>query len=166
MPQNHRTFLYLSVKSIAHLPPRLSAVYPLYFFSPLSFPPPPICQLNPCLFHLFPALLSICVNPFLPCSLSSSPYPSPSLPSPSRLFAPLIDMFPFSKLLSLNQIHSSFWDHFSFSLSFTPPSCCLGSPRSCPFRSPWWAFFRPAHKTPGGHSRPCHGCWLAGSSGI
>lgn len=39
MPQNHRTFLYLSVESIAHLPPSLSAVYPLYF-SLFSLPRP------------------------------------------------------------------------------------------------------------------------------
>lgn len=51
-----------------------------------------------------------------PRSFSSSPHPSLFLPSPSRPFASLIDMFPFSKLLSLHHIHSSFDGHFSFSL--------------------------------------------------
>lgn len=112
VPQNHRTFLYLSVESIAHLPPSLSAVYPLYFSFFLSLVQ---CQLNPLPFHLSPALSSVCVcTPPLPHSFSS-PHPSLFLPSPSRLFASLIDMFPFSKLLSLNHIHSSFNDHFSFS---------------------------------------------------
>ena len=43
MPQNHRTFLYLSVESIAHLSPSLSAVYSLYF-SLFSLPRPVSAQ--------------------------------------------------------------------------------------------------------------------------
>lgn len=109
MPQNHRTFLYLSVDSIAHLPPSLSAVYPLYFSFFLSLSSNvsliPLHSIFLLLFRLF----AYAPPPF------SSPHPSLFLPSPSRLFASLIDMFPFSKLLSLNHIHSSFNDHFSFS---------------------------------------------------
>lgn len=57
MPQNHRTFLYLSVDSIAHLPPSLSAVYPLYFslFFSLSSNVSliPLHSIFPLLFRLF-----------------------------------------------------------------------------------------------------------------
>lgn len=118
MPQNHRTFLYLSEESIAHLRPSLSAVYPLYFS---FFPPLALCQLNPPPFHLSPALSSVCVNPFPHLHFfSSSPHPSLFLPSRSRPFPSLIDMFPFSKLRSLRHICSFFSNgHFSFA-SFYP----------------------------------------------
>lgn len=113
MPQNHRTFLYLSVESIADLPPSLSAVYPLYF-SLFSLPRPMSAQ-SPSI-PSFSCSFVCLRKSSLPSLHLPPPHPSLFLPSPSRPFPSLIDMFPFSKLLSLHHIHSFFYGHFSFSL--------------------------------------------------
>ena len=68
MPQTTGLF------SICQLNPLLTSLhhYLLFTHSIFLFSPPSLmCQLNPPLFHLFPALLSICVNPFPP--LAPSP---------------------------------------------------------------------------------------------
>lgn len=117
MPQNHRTFLYLSEESIAHLRPSLSAVYPLYFS---FFPSPcPVSAQSPSI-PSFSCSLVVCVNPFPHLHFfSSSPHPSLFLPSRSRPFPSLIDMFPFSKLRSLHHICSFFSNgHFSFAFFY------------------------------------------------
>ena len=156
MPQNHRTFLYLSVESIAHLAPSLSAVYPLYF-SRFSLPRPMSAQ-----------------SPSIPSfSRSFVGLRKSSHPSLLLLFTPSITIPPISissvlfcyRHVSIFQtaLAPSYplflrWLFFILSLSFTLTSCSLGSPHSCPLCFPWWALFHPARKAPGGHSCPCQGC--------
>lgn len=111
MPQNHRTFL-------CQLNPLLISLHLYLLFThcifslfslrrPMSAQSPTIPSFS-CSF--------VCLRKSSPPrAFSTSPHPSLFLPSPSRPFASLIDMFPFSKLLSLHHIHSSFDGHFSFS---------------------------------------------------
>lgn len=151
MPQNHRTFLYLSDESIAHLP----SVHPLYFIS--FFLPLALCQLSPPPFHLSPPLSSVRANPLPLHFFSSSPHPSQFLTSRSGPFPSLIDMFPFSKLHSLHHICSFADGYFSFAVFHSLLHHALGV-HLTPVPYPWWALFHPAIHSPDRHGCPCQGC--------